>query len=87
MWLWLLRTRRTCGCRHVARPGTIPGTVAAAVYDGTVALLIYPDSSDGTTYYSGSAIFGFGASADMSSAVGRTADFTGTGTLSATGFS
>jgi hypothetical protein len=59
----------------------------AAVYDGTVALLIYPDSADITTFYTGSAIFGFGASADLTSAVGRTADFTGTGALTATGFS
>lgn len=58
----------------------------AAAYDGTVALLIYPDSTDITTYYTGNAIFGFGSSADMSSAVGRTADFTGDGELAATGF-
>ena len=59
----------------------------AAAYDGTVALLIYPDSTDISTYYSGSCIFGFGSSGDLSSAVGQTADFTGTGTLAATGFS
>ena len=59
----------------------------AAAYDGTVALLIYPDSTDITTYYTGNAIFGFGASADMTSAIGRTADFTGDGALAATGFS
>ena len=59
----------------------------AATYDGTCALVIYPDSTDQTTYYSGSAIFGFGSSGDMSSAVGQTADFTGTGALTPTGFS
>jgi len=59
----------------------------AAAYDGTCALLIYPDSTDISTYYSGSAIFGMGSSGDMSSAVGMTADFTGTAALAATGFS
>ena len=58
----------------------------AASFDGTVALLIYPDSTDITTYYTGNAIFGFGASADLTSAVGRTADFTGDGILTGTGF-
>ena len=58
----------------------------AASFDGTVALLIYPDSTDITTYYSGNAVFGFGASADLTSAVARTGDFTGDGELTATGF-
>ena len=58
----------------------------AASFDGTVALLIYPDSTDITTYYSGNAVFGFGASADLTSAVARAGDFTGDGALAATGF-
>ena len=59
----------------------------AAVYDGTCTIEIYPDSSDITTFYSGSAIFGMGSSGDMTSVVGQSGDFTGSSTLSATGFS
>ena len=58
----------------------------AAAYDGLVALLIYPDRADGSAYYSGNAVFGFGSEASMDAAVGRSADFTGDGTLAATGF-
>ena len=58
----------------------------AAAYDGLVALLIYPDRTDITAYYSGNAVFGYGAEASMDAAAGRSADFTGTGTLAATGF-
>jgi len=59
----------------------------AAVYDGLVVWAIYPQSNDATTYYSGSAVFGMGASGEMGSAVMRTATGVGSGTLSATGFS
>ena len=59
----------------------------AAVYDGLVEWSIYPQSDDITTYYSGSAVFGMGASAELSGAVLRTASGVGSGTLSATGFS
>ena len=59
----------------------------AAAYDGTCALLIYPDRLDQGTYYSGNAIFAFGSEAGMTAAVGQTASYTGSGTLTLTGFS
>ena len=65
--------------------GTILQNAAAATI--VVALLIYPDRTDGTAYYSGNAIFSFSSEASMDGAIGQSADFTGTGTLSATGFS
>ena len=58
----------------------------AAVADATVALLIYPDRTDGSTYYSGSAVFSFGNEADFGSAITQSADFTGDSTLAITGF-
>ena len=60
-------------------------TAAAAVV--VVALLIYPDRTDGSTYYSGNAIFSFSSDAGMDSPVGQSADFTGDGALTPTGFS
>lgn len=59
----------------------------AAAYDGTVALLIYPDRTDGATYYGGNAVFSFSSEGGMDAAVGQSSDFTGTGTPSMTGFS
>lgn len=59
----------------------------AAIADATVALLIYPDRTDITTYYSGSAVFSFGSEGDFGSAVGESADFTGDSTLAVCGFS
>jgi len=59
----------------------------AAAYDGLCTWSVYPQSNDITTYYSGSAIFGMGASGEMGSAVMRTATGVGSGTLAATGFS
>ena len=57
----------------------------AAVAAGVVALLIYP-SLVTTSYHSGNAIFSFGSSADMSSAVSETASFVGSGALTTVGF-
>lgn len=59
----------------------------AGTYDGTLPLLIYPDRTDITTYYSGSAIFGMSSEATMSDAISQTAEFTGHSTLTVTGFS
>ena len=59
--------------------------LAAAVAAGTVALLIYP-SLVTTSYHSGNAVFSFGSSAEMSSAVGETASFVGDGALTTVGF-
>jgi hypothetical protein len=54
----------------------------------TVALLIYPKRSDLTTYWSGNAIFsGFNSSGDLDNMVAQSADFSGSGSLTATGFS
>jgi hypothetical protein len=58
----------------------------AAAYDGTVLVAIYPDREDGSAYYTGSAIFSFSSEGSMDAAVGQSADFTGTGTPSVTGF-
>lgn len=60
---------------------------AAAIADATVALLIYPDRSDLSTYYSGSAVFSYSSEASMDGVVGESADFTGHSTLTQTGFS
>jgi hypothetical protein len=59
----------------------------AAIADTTVALLIYPDRTDNTAYYSGSAVFSFSSEASMDGPVGRSVDFTGDNTLTVTGFS
>jgi hypothetical protein len=59
----------------------------AATATIVVALLIYPDRTDGSTYYSGNAIFSFSSEASMDAAVGQSADFTGTGALTPTGWS
>lgn len=59
-----------------------------AMLDGTVALLLYPDRGDTATYYSGTVVMnGFGSEGAMDSAVGQTADFTGHGAPTLTGFS
>ncbi len=52
-----------------------------------VAILIYPQRGDLTTFYNGSAIFEMGSSADMTSNVNNTASFVGDNTLTMTGFS
>ena len=59
----------------------------AAVADAVVALLIYPDNTDISTYFSGNAVFSFGAEAGMDSPITATADFQGDGTLAITGWS
>ena len=59
----------------------------AAVYDGTVALLVYPVNSAGTDYWSGNAVFSWGASGSMTAAIGETASFVGDGALASSGFS
>jgi len=51
-----------------------------------VAILIYPDRADNSTYYSGNAIFSGGESADVGSAYSRAWTFAGDGTLTATGW-
>ena len=58
----------------------------AATATNVVALLIYPDRLTIATYYSGNAIFSFSSEAGMDAAVGQSADFTGDGTLTPTGF-
>lgn len=53
----------------------------------TVSVLVYPKRSDLTTYWSGSPIFtGLRSSGDVDGMVGQTADYTGSGSLTATGF-
>jgi len=60
----------------------------AAVAATSVTLKIYPKRTDLTTYWSGSAIFsGFRSSGDTGGLATQTADFTGAGSLTATGFS
>ena len=59
---------------------------AAATYDGTVALLVYPVNSVGTDYWSGDAVFSWGASGGMTAAIGETASFVGDGALASSGF-
>jgi len=58
----------------------------AAVADGLVALLIYPDRTDITTYWDGDAIFSFSNDAEMGSAITQGVDFTGNGILAPCGF-
>jgi len=58
----------------------------AAVADGLVALLIYPDRTDITTYWDGDAIFSFSNDADFGSAITQSVDFTGNGILAPCGF-
>lgn len=60
---------------------------SAATAGDSVALLIYPQRTDLSTYWSGNAIFSFRSSADVGGLVGETADFVGDSTLTATGFS
>jgi len=52
----------------------------------SVALLIYPDRADNTTFYSGSAVFSGDESGDVGSAYSRGWTFAGDGTLDATGW-
>lgn len=58
----------------------------AAVYDGTVALIVYPVNSAGTDYWSGSAVFSWGASASMTEATGESVSFVGHDALASSGF-
>lgn len=58
----------------------------AATAGTSVALLIYPNRSSLTDYYSGNAIFGVDSSGSTSSTVARNGSFTGDGTLTAAGF-
>lgn len=59
----------------------------AAVARVAVAVLIYPDRADLTTYYNGSGIFSFTSEGNTTSVVGQTANIVGDGELSLTGFS
>lgn len=59
----------------------------AAVATIAVALLIYPDRTDNTTYYNGSALFSFDSAGEVGgAAVTANASFTGSGALTITGF-
>ena len=59
----------------------------AAVYDGTCALLVYPVNAGGIAdYWSGNAVFSWGASGSMTEATGESASFVGDGALASTGF-
>lgn len=58
----------------------------AATAGISVALLIYPDRSTLTSYYSGNAIFSFGSEGDTASPVGNSVDFSGDDTLTIAGF-
>jgi hypothetical protein len=53
----------------------------------TVGIVIYPDGSDDTTYYSGEAIFSFGSEAGTDAAITQSSDFVGDGALDIEGFS
>jgi len=60
----------------------------AATAGVVVALLIYPNRSDLSTYYNGSAGFTFDSSGELGGgAVAANASFTGSGDLTMTGFS
>jgi len=61
---------------------------SAATAGTTVALMIYPNRSDLTTYWSGNAIFtGFRSGGEMGGLVTQSCDYAGAGSLTATGFS
>ena len=59
----------------------------AATATTTVAVLIYPNRSDITTFYNFSGIFSAGHNADVGNVVMQTANIVGDGTLTLTGFS
>ena len=71
------------GALHDQSSKVLQNAAAATV---VVALLIYPDRTSGSTFYSGNAIFSFSSEASMDAAVGRSVDFTGDGALTPTGF-
>ena len=58
----------------------------AALYRGNYALLIYPDRTEATEYYSGNAIFGMRSGGGASAAIARDGDFVGNGTLTVAGW-
>lgn len=58
----------------------------AANADVLVAWSIYPDRSDTTTYYSGSAVFSMASEGNMSDGVSQSADFENDNAISVTGF-
>lgn len=60
--------------------------VSAATAGVAVALLIYPDNSDLTSYYSGNAVFGASTDGSTGSAVSKNGTFTGNSQLTITGF-
>lgn len=60
---------------------------SAATAGVSVALLVYPNRTDLTDYFSGSAIFGASMAGGVGAAVGRDGDFVGNDTLTITGFS
>jgi hypothetical protein len=61
---------------------------SATVAGAACAILIYPDRSDLGTYWSGDALFtSMRSSGAMEGMVAQTADFSGAGSLTATGFS
>ena len=72
------------GALHDQAAKVLQNAAAATI---VVALLIYQDRTDGATYYSGNSIFSFSSEASMDAAVGQSADFTGDGALTMTGFS
>lgn len=73
----------TLGAVHDQDAKKIQTAVTATV---AVALLIYPDRGDLTTYYDGSAIFSFSSDASVAAVVSQASTFLGTGTLTLTGF-
>lgn len=59
----------------------------AALADGAVSLIIYPNRNTMGNYYNGNAIFGASTDGGATSAVSKNGSFTGDGALSQTGFS
>jgi hypothetical protein len=74
----------TIGATHDQDTKKLQDAATASI---VVALLLYPNRSDLTTYYSGNAVFGFGHDVSVDAVSSQTADFVGDGTLTLTGFS
>lgn len=74
----------TLGAVHDQDAKKIQDAVVATI---AVALLIYPDRGDISTFYNGSAIFGFSSDASVAAVVSQAATFLGDGALTLTGFS
>jgi hypothetical protein len=58
----------------------------AAAGGAGVVLFIYPTTTDLADYYTGTAIFSWGAAGDTASIVSKTSSFVGDGTLTQTGY-